>query len=148
MELTLLDIDKLVNLNELKPVTNPVSFDKGLYPSKDGLFSEEIFGMTTAERKRTCAYIPLGKKFISPKAYLSLKQLDRKFCSVVDGSKTFSIKDGVLVEDENGNTGIDWLYKNWGKLDFKKTESHKRNQKIDTLTNSKKEDTAKELQTF
>lgn len=140
MELTLLDIDKLVNLNELKPVTNPVSFDKGLYPSKDGLFSEEIFGMTTAERKRTCAYIPLGKKFISPKAYLSLKQLDRKFCSVVDGSKTFSIKDGVLVEDENGDTGIDWLYKNWGKFDFKKTESHKRNQKIDTLTNSKKEE--------
>ena len=138
MEVTLLDIDKLVKLNDIKPVTNPVSFDKGLYPSKDGLFSEEIFGMTTAERKRTCGYIPLGKKFISPKAYLSLKALDRKFANVVDGTKTFVIKDGALVEDENGNTGIDWLYKNWDKLDFKKNESYKRSQRIDVLTNSSK----------
>lgn len=140
MEMTLLDIDKFVNLNDLKPVTNPVSFDKGLYPSKDGLFSEEIFGMTTAERKRTGAYIPLGRKFISPKAYLSLKQLDRKFTSVVDGTKTFVIKDGVLVESEDGETGIDWLYKNWNKLDFKKNDSHKRNQRVDVLMNSKKEE--------
>lgn len=140
MEVTLLDIEKLVKLNDIKPVTNPVSFDKGLYPSKDGLFSEEIFGMTTAERKRTGGYIPLGKKFISPKAYLSLKALDRKFANVVDGTKTFVIKDGTLVEDDNGNTGVDWLYKNWDKLDFKKNESYKRSQRIDVLTNSSKDE--------
>lgn len=138
MEVTLLDIDKLVKLNDLKPVTNPVSFDKGLYPSKDGLFSEEIFGLTTAERKRTCAYIPLGKKLISPKAYISLKRLDRKFESVVNGSKYFVIKDGVLVEDENGDTGVEWLYKNWDKFEFLKNESYGRNQKIDFLANSSK----------
>lgn len=140
MEMTLLDIDKLIKLNNMKPVTNPISFDKGLYPSKDGLFSEEIFGTTSAERKRTCAYIPLHRKFISPKAYITLKQLNRKFIDVVAGTSKFSIQDGLLVADENGGTGIDWLYKNWDKLKFQKNDSSKRAQKIDLLDNVKKEE--------
>lgn len=138
MEMLLLDIDQLVKVNNIRPVTNPISFDKGLYPSKDGLFSEEIFGMTSAERKRTCGYIPLGRKFISPKAYITLKQLNRKFTDVINGTKYFIIQDGTLVEDESGKTGIDWLYDNWEKISFQKNDSQKRTQKIDLLDNANK----------
>ena len=141
MQMWLLDIDKLVKLNDLQPVTNPISFDKGLYPSKDGLFSNEIFGMTTTERKRTCAYIPLKKKFISPKAYITLKHLNRKFVNLINGTSNFTIdKNGVLVEDENGGTGIDWLYENWDRISFSRNDSERRNQKIDLLENTKKDD--------
>lgn len=140
MEMLLLDIDKLVKLNNIKPVTNPVSFDKGLYPSKDGLFSTEIFGTTSAERKRTCGYIPLGRKFISPKAYITLKQLNRKFVDLVAGTKSFSINNGELVEDEDGGTGIEWLYKNWENISFQKNDSQKRNQKIDLLGSVSKDE--------
>lgn len=140
MEMELLDIDHLVKVNKLKPVTNPVSFDRGLYPTKDGLFSEEIFGMTSNERKRTAAYIPLHRKFMSPKAYITLKQLNRKFIKVIDGSATFVIKDGVLEENEEGGTGIQWLYSNWEHIKFDKNDSEKRNQKVDLLDGSKKDD--------
>lgn len=140
MQMELLDIDHLVKVNKLKPVTNPVSFDRGLYPTKDGLFSEEIFGMTSSERKRTAAYIPLYRKFMSPKAYITLKQLNRKFTKVIDGSATFVIKDGVLEESEEGGTGIQWLYNNWEHIKFNKNDSEKRNQKVDLLDGSKKDD--------
>lgn len=140
MEVELLDIDQLVKVNKLKPVTNPVSFDKGLYPSKDGLFSEEIFGMTSKERKRTGAYIPLYRKFITPKVYITLKQLNRKFTKVVDGTAKFVIKDGVLEESEEGGTGLKWLYDNWEHIKFAKNDSEKRNRKIDLLDGSKKDD--------
>lgn len=139
MEMLLLDIDKLVKLNDIQPITNPISFDKGLYPSRDGLFSNEIFGMTTDDRKRTFAYIPLGRKFISPKAYITLKHLNRKFIGLVNGTTSFIIdKDGVLIEDENGGTGIEWLYKNWDKISFQRNDSQKRSQKIDLLENVSK----------
>lgn len=139
MQMWLLDIDKLVRLNNLKSVTNPISFDRGMYPSKDGLFSNEIFGMTTTERKRTCAYIPLKRKFISPKAYITLKLLNRKFINLINGTTNFSVdENGVLVEDENGGTGIEWLYKNWEKISFPRNDSEKRSQKIDLLEGTKK----------
>ena len=36
--------------NELKPVTNPIYFNRGFEPTEDGLFSYEIFGQTAKER--------------------------------------------------------------------------------------------------
>lgn len=137
---SLLDINKLVRANHLRPVTNPISFDKGMRPSEYGLFSNEIFGMTSAQRKYTCSYIPLGKNFISPKAYLSLTRLNRNFKDVVGGTKRFIIRNGVLEESEDGGTGLDWLYANWENISFEKNESNRRNQRIDFLKNTKKDE--------
>lgn len=140
MLISLLDINQLVKANRLHPINNPISFDKGMRPSSDGLFSNEIFGMTGAQRKYTCAYIPLGKKFISPKAYLSLTRLNRNFKEIVGGTKRYVIKQGVLMEDEEGGTGLDWLYANWEKIRFEKNDSTRRNQRIDFLKDTKKEE--------
>lgn len=140
MKIWLLDEEKFVNINNLKEVTNPVSFERGMIPTEDGLFSNTIFGMNIYDRRHTWAYIDLKNHYLNPKAYITLKSLNRAFEAVIYGTKKFIIKDGVLVEDENGDTGIEWLYKNWEKIDFKKNDSNKRNSRIDMLKNHSKDE--------
>lgn len=140
MKVWLLDTNTFVKVNGLQPITDPNMFDKGNVPTPNGLFSTEIFGVSTRDRKETWAYIDLHTHFLTPKVYMSLKRLNRNFESVVYGSKRFSIdKDGVLVPDENGGTGIDWLYKNWEKIKFSKNNSSSRNQRVELLTNNNKD---------
>ena len=47
MNVWLLDYDKFCKVNKLQPVTNAVMFDNGNVPTSDGLFSTEIFGVST-----------------------------------------------------------------------------------------------------
>lgn len=140
MKIWLLDEEKFIKLNNLKEVSNPISFEKGMVPTEDGLFSNIIFGMNIYDRKHTWAYIDLKGHYMNPKAYITLKTLNRNFESVIYGTKNYTIKDGVLEEDENGGTGLEWLYKNWEKINFKKNESGKRNSRIDMLNNHKKDE--------
>lgn len=140
MKIWLLDEEKFIKLNNLKEVSNPISFEKGMVPTEDGLFSNTIFGMNIYDRKHTWAYIDLKGHYMNPKAYITLKTLNRNFESVIYGTKNYTIKDGVLEEDENGGTGLEWLYKNWEKINFKKNESGKRNSRIDMLNNHKKDE--------
>lgn len=140
MHCWLLPADRFVKLNGWDQVSDPISFDKGMVPSENGLFSTSIFGMSTDDRRNRYAYIDLkGVKLISPKAYIALKRLNRNFESLIYGTKKFRIEDGVLVEDAaNGKTGMDFLYKNWDKIKFEKNDSQQRNERIDLLTNNKK----------
>lgn len=139
MQVWLLDTEKFIKLNGLKEVTDPIMFDAGNTPSVGGLFSTEIFGTTSTERKENFAYIDLHKKFINPKVYITLTRLNRNFRNVVYGAKKYIIKDGVLIEDENGGTGIDWLYDNWEKIKFQKNDSNQRAERVDLLENNKKD---------
>ena len=59
MKIWLLDMDEFVKMNGLNEVTNPISFDRGMMPSRDGVFSTDIFGMSVSDRKQTYAYIDL-----------------------------------------------------------------------------------------
>ena len=52
----LLDPDKLVKVNDLKEVINPVFFIRNSVPTPDGLLSNEIFGITKYDRANTFAY--------------------------------------------------------------------------------------------
>ena len=140
MKIWLLDEEKFVTLNNLKEVTNPISFEKGMIPTEDGLFSNSIFGMNVYDRRHNWAYIDLKQHYMNPKAYITLKSLNRAFESVIYGSKKFIIKDGLLIEDENGGTGLEWLYKNWEKINFLKNDSSKRTARIDMLNNHKKDE--------
>ena len=140
MRVWLLHYDKFVKVNDLAQVTNPTMFDMGNIPTKDGLFSTEIFGVSTKQRKETFAYIDLMDKYLVPKVYILLKRLNRNFEHVVYGSKKFSIVNGELVPDEEkGGTGLRWLYKNWESISFKKNYSRQRNERIDILINTKKD---------
>ena len=140
MKIWLLDEDKFAKINNLKEVTNPVSFEKGMVPTEDGLFSNTIFGMNVYDRKHNWAFIDLKGHYLNPKAYITLKALNRKFESIVYGTKNFVIKNGVLEEDESGGSGLEWLYENWDKIKFDKNESNVRNSRIDMINNHTKDE--------
>ena len=140
MRVWLLDVDTFIKVNNIQPVTNAMMFDAGNVPTSDGLFSTEIFGVSTKERRETFAYIDLGGKYLLPKAYITLKRLNRNFEHVIYSTKKFSIdSQGILVPDEeNGGTGMKWLYDNWEKIKFPKNQSSARSERVDVLTMNKK----------
>lgn len=139
MQVWLLDYEKFIKVNDTQPVTDPIMFNSGNVPTTGGLFSTSIFGTSTRERRETFAYIDLKGYYINPKVYISLKRLNRNFESVIYGTKKYTVdKDGVLKEDENGGTGIKWLYDNWDKIKFARNNSNQRNERIDLITNNPK----------
>lgn len=135
MKLDLMDVNKVIRLNGLKPVTNPILFETGNVPTPDGLLSLDIFGMTSRERKENFAYIDLHDYFLHPYAYKLLLRLDRRIEAVVKGTKNFSItNDGqLIVDEENGSNGCRWLYNNWDKIKFKRNNSNVRNERINLI---------------
>ena len=134
MKLYLLNKDKFVEVNDLQEVTNPIALGRGFIPTPDGVLSQQIFGTSTRDRKNTFAYINLKCHLLQPLIYKTLKRLDRRIDDILTGNLNFKIdKNGQLVEDENGDTGIEWLYNNWSKVKWKKNDSKIRSQRIHLL---------------
>ena len=118
-----LDQEKFIKENNLEQITNPIMFNAGNGPTPDGLLSNEIFGITQAERSGIFAYIDLNEYFIQPYYYKIWLKIDRNLRSCVYETETFKIdKDGYLVKDENGETGLEFLRKNLDKIKFKNTK--------------------------
>lgn len=140
MKIKLLNVELFIKANKLKEITNPVTLDRGSVPTVDGLLSTEIFGITPAERKRNYAYIDLHGHFLQPIVYKQLKRLDRRIDFIISGTKKFAIDDkGTIVEDDAGDTGIEWLYTNWEKIKWKRNYSAIRSERIDLLTENPKD---------
>ena len=134
LKISLIDPDKLVKVNDLKEITNPVAFVRKGVPTSDGLWSNEIFGITQYQRANTFAYIDLGESFINPLIYKLWCKIDSNIKNCVHGIKNFKIDDkGQLVEDEDGETGISFLQKNISKYKFRRTDSSKRDMNIDFI---------------
>ena len=93
LRMSLLDMDRLVKANDLKPITNPITFQKNNIPTPDGLLSNEIFGITMYDRMNTCAYIDLHEWFMHPLIYKTWCKLDKKIVACVNETKYFSIND-------------------------------------------------------
>lgn len=130
LKMEVLDVEKFVKVNDCKIIDDPVFFN-GPSPSPRGLLSNEIFGITKAERSGIYAYIDLGGTFINPVIYKALTRLNTKIADIVNGTDTFIINDsGDIVQDPDGYTGIDWFRKNFNKIKFKETGSKARASKI------------------
>ena len=130
----ILDVDKFVKVNNCQPITNPRAFDKDGIPSDDGLLSNKIFGITTEERAGIWAYIDLHGWFIEPSCYKTWIRIDSKIRNCCHGVGTYSLdKDGYIIEDEKGETGIEFLRKNIQKIQFKPSKSIKRDLSINYL---------------
>ena len=141
MKLDILNINGYVDTAKLKEVTNPVYFNIGNLPTEDGLFSYEIFGKPGSNaRKNTFAYINLKKPFVHPSVFLLLKSLNRNFEDLILCKRFFKIdSSGNLIEDsENGKTGTQFLYENFSKINFKRTDSSSREKKLDLIHKMKK----------
>lgn len=141
--------DKIIENSKLKCVTSPIMFTNGTDFYEEGLFSYDIFGSTTDERRRQCAYIDLHHKFFHPFVYEILCKLDQKFGTCASGKGSWSINgDGKLeeIKDKNSplyneeNCGIDWLVKNYDKLNFKKNTSISRNDRVQMITSLTKDE--------
>ena len=127
----ILDLAKLIKVNELQEVTNPIFFIRDGVPTSDGLLSNEIFGITKDERSNIFAYVDLGDWFMNPLIYKLWSRMDKKITEIVHGTKRFRIDEqGQFVEDENGKTGIKFLKDNIDKIQIRDTESRKRTVKI------------------
>ena len=60
--------------------------------------------------------------------YKVARRLYRELPFIIDGSKKYKIEsDGTLTLDANGNTGIDWFYKNFNEIKFTKLENNEHN---------------------
>ena len=134
MDFKLYTMKKIVLANHLKETSDPIVFDRGNIPTERGLLSTQIYGTTSVERKETFSYIDLKEHFIQPYIFKVLCRMNRNFQACVYATKNFIIKDGQLTPDENGETGIEFLYNNWDKLKFDKNDSVIRSERIDLVT--------------
>jgi hypothetical protein len=133
MELDLIPTRKFIIVNDLREVTDPVLFDRGSVPTVGGLLSTDIFGVSVQDRKDNWAFIRLNGHFLHPFIFKLLKRMNRNFDSLVSGSKQYKIESGKLIESEDGESGLEFLYDNWEKLNFEKNNSMMRNERIDVL---------------
>ena len=142
MKLEIFDTKAFVDINDLKPITSPIIFQRGGVPDPNGLLSNEIFGVNTKSRKTQFAYIDLGTHFFHPHVYKVFKRVFRNIERIIAGSEYYSIDEqGRLIkDDENGDTGLNFLYKNWDKIKWERTvtESVMRKERLDLLTKSPK----------
>lgn len=121
MKVDLLNTDEFVKINNLSEVTSPILFQRGGIPHSEGLISNEIFGINTRDRRNTYAYIPLHAHYFHPHVYKAIRRMFRNIDKIINGEKYFKIdKDGRLVEDELGETGLNFIYNNWKKINWKK----------------------------
>lgn len=136
---SLLDVNKLIKKNNLREITDPIFFVRDNIPTSGGLLSNEIFGITKDQRANIFAYIDLYEDFLHPLCYVIWNSIDKNINDIINGTKNFIIDDnGYFVEDdENGDTGLKWLKKNITKVNFKRSKSKKRDDKIRFLEENK-----------
>lgn len=125
MKVEILDIDRLIAVNKLQEVTSKNLFSNKMLFDPEGILSNEIFGISKSDRRSTFAYIDLHRYFIHPHIYS--KVLKQSMLTMIDyiisGQKRYSVKNGLIVDDPDGWTGIDALYDHWEEIDWKKRKS-------------------------
>ena len=117
MKMRPLNMDKFINKYKMKEVYNFAIEGSGT------LFDPNIFGVGE-DKKILHGYIDLKGHFIDPTTYMLVsRRIFRDLPFIISKEKKFSIdKKGLLVADPDGDTGLEWLYKNFDKLKFKDKE--------------------------
>lgn len=125
MKIELLDIEKLISVNTLEEVTSPKLLSNKMTYDPQGILSNEIFGISKGDRRRIFGYINLKRPFLHPHVYGNvLKKIIRSSINyIVSGQKRFSVQEGLLVQDENGWTGLSGLYDHWEEIKWNKLKS-------------------------
>lgn len=135
----LLDVNSFIKANDVQEISDPIFFTRDNIPSSTGLLSNEIFGITKDERANIFAYIDLGGYFMHPLIYKVWTRMDSELKKCIHGTGKYIINSaGHLVEDENGENGINFIRKNIDKIKIKSTESRKRDNRINFIYKNKK----------
>ena len=125
MKLDMFNIRDFIKINKLVPVTSPISLTPTKMPSNNGIFSYEIFGYTSDDRKNTFSYIELNGKFLHPQAYKTLQRMGslgkivtrEKYAIVVNGKIHITTQE----EHSDAETGLEFFYNNWEKINWNTT---------------------------
>lgn len=126
-----MDIDLFVKANFCPKVTNPVLFSSPGVPTEDGLLSYTLFGTNPKDRANIYGYIDLHGTYIHPLVYKIWCRLDRKISNIIWTDDTYIVNSkGEIVEDPNGESGIEFLKNNIDRIKFKSTGSNKRDVNI------------------
>jgi hypothetical protein len=137
---SLYDIELDIKVNGYKEVTSQNPYRTQNQYNPDGLFSEEIFGVTDNERSYTCGYIKLPIHVFNGEVYKTIISrgggiIKKMAC----GEVKCNLVDGVLVQDEQGQyCGLRDLYKIWENINIEKTLNTRNKENIDILTKSPK----------
>ena len=125
LELRVLNNNKMIRNKDMLEVTNFNLEGPG------SLFDPNIFGL--GDKKYTqFGYIKLNGHFVHPLFYVMSNRLWRDLPGIIAGSKKFIIDShGDLIPDENGGTGLEWLYTNFDRINLKKLQVSEIN-KVDT----------------
>ena len=138
-------------LNIIKPVTSLDTYDgasKNFHP--DGLYSTEIFGSVGSNtRMIKFSYIDLKIDIFHPTIFFSLMQLKGFYADIISGREFAifdeDIKDFVKATALTGSTGYQYFIENWKKIEFKKTNSNKREQNIKLIEKYKNKSMLKHI---
>jgi DNA-directed RNA polymerase beta' subunit len=131
MKLSLLNIEKYIRENNVKPVTSTNIFairQNSFDPN--GLWSEEIFGTVgSPERKVKFGYIDIGVNIIHPAVYDMLLSSCKPFRDIITGTESyfFDKTKGIFrlpkndKETEESYTGLAYFTKQFFNIDFEKS---------------------------
>jgi hypothetical protein len=137
-KIEILEPTKLIKVNELKEITNPIFFIRDGVPTPDGLLSNEIFGITKDDRANIFAYIDLTDWFLHPLIYKIWSRADSKIKDIVHGTKKFIVNSkGEFEENENGDNGVKFIKDNIDKIKIRRTDSSKRDINIQFIEENK-----------
>lgn len=135
---TILDTrsQRVKNLRQVTTLDFYEGATRVLHP--EGLFSTQIFGRVgSEERDTTFGQIKISVPVFDPTTFdilMSLKGLypaiinEQKFAKFDDVEKDFVVSDPI-----NGDTGYDFFFRHWHKIQFTRTNSDRRNIKIQML---------------
>lgn len=106
--------------------------------TEDGLFSLTLFGpVGDVNRKRRFAYIDVKVPIFHPVIYKSLINLRRFYEELIRGNKYARFdeeeKDFVETDPSEGETGFSFFVRHWEKIDFKRSKSASRNDRVDLI---------------
>ena len=136
----LFDIDRDIKVNDLKEVTSQTIYRSPNIFHPACLFSEEIFGQTSDERKYRCGYIKLPVHVFNPTV---AKDIISRSGGIIRkmayGEVKCNIVDGVLTAAPDGQyTGIKDLYDIWEQINIEKTLTTRSKENIDVLSKTPK----------
>ena len=127
----IINIEKFIADNKWQQVTNPKMFDidpvsKEPIPTKDGLFSYEIFGPKyTAARNTNWGYINLGVEIIHPVALDLMDLVSGAFRKIALRKVKYSLEDGMLVPDpDHGKWGVAFIKEVIDKIKWDKLSNY------------------------
>lgn len=144
--ITILDTrtQRVKNLRTVTTLDMNEGATRVLHP--EGLFSTQIFGRVgSEERDTTFGKIDFAVPIFDPTTFDILMSLKGLYLAIINEQKFARFdeieKDFVLSDPISGDTGYDFFFRHWTKIQFTRNNSDRRNIKIQMLEKYKEQAT-------